>query len=143
MAADPQKNRVYSWENEHIAPKDKSKVAFENTQMLVNYIWENEGLKNPPKVVPMPKNDKTALAKANRMEMFVRETIPTWVVLHELSHSLTCTFDGDSDLHGSWFVGMYMKLVEKYLGIPLPVLMYTAKKSNVEFEITAKPIFLL
>ena len=136
---DFQKNRVYSWEREYLSHKDHSHVPFDQVKAIVNYVWSGEGLEYPPLVELLDPRDKTALARANRQKVWVKpEGLPTWVVLHELSHTLTCDIDGGSNLHGPRFVGIYMKLLEKYLGIPLSYLMFTATKAGVKFDITAK-----
>jgi len=141
---DYQRQRVYDWENRNIEPKDSSIIPYAQAQMMVNYIWEQEGLLFPPSVREMPKQNRTVEAKANRSNVWVKpEGISSWVLLHELAHSLTTkTFDEDSQRHGPAFVGVYMRLLEKHLRIPLPLLMYSAQKEKVDFDITAKYEFV-
>lgn len=135
MFSDPQKNKVYDWENREIAPYDKSDIPFEQIQSIVNYVWQSENLRYPPKVKKIPKNVKTKVADATRLELRFGETTPTWVVLHELAHSMTAMCDGVSNLHNEYFLGMYMQLVDRYLHIPLVSLMYSAHRDGLKFKI--------
>lgn len=142
---DYQQKRVYAWEREAIAPHDLSNIPFDQAQSIVNYIWNNEGLAYAPKVRLLSGAErKGAWARGSRMGIYLREEgCPTWVLIHELAHALTMTADDEICLyHGKAFVGIYMKLVEKYLGISINVLMYLAKKYHVDFDINARPIFL-
>lgn len=141
---DYQRERVYSWEDQYIHSKDKQVVPYDSLQSLVNYIWAEEKLKFPPQIKPIPKQTRRILASATRMEVFVPEQgITTSVLIHELAHSLTNSFDGEiSSKHGPDFVGMYMRMLEKYARIPLPYLMFTAKQANVDFNINARVAFL-
>lgn len=140
MKRDYQRSRVYSWDWNHVSKLDKSQLSFDQAKMMVTAIWMSEGLINPPDVLEMPKQERKAFAKANRNSVFfpTDKTIPTWIVLHELAHSLTNTVDGNGDRHGADFVGVYMKLLVKYLKMPLPLLMFTAQKEKVDFNIGAK-----
>lgn len=145
MKYDFQKQKVYDWESKYISPKDKSEVDFNSVQDIVNYVWEQEGLKHPPKVEPIPKNTKNFCGKANRLTIFLHEnaTTPTWVILHEMAHSMTMTHDyEDGDKHRERFLGVYMQLLDRYLKIPLVVSMYTASQEGLRFDTTAKPVFL-
>lgn len=141
---DYQRQRVYDWENLNVGPKDSSVIPFDQAQMMVNYIWEQEGLLYPPQVREMPKQNRKAEAKANRSDIWVKpEGIASWILIHEIAHSLTTdTFDLDSDRHGPAFVGVYMRLLEKYIRIPLPLLMFSAKQAKVHFNIQAKYSFV-
>jgi hypothetical protein len=55
------------------------------------------------------------------------------------------SFDPDgfcSSPHGPEFVGIYMRLLEKYMGLNLLVLMATANNSKVDFNVMAVPTVL-
>ena len=83
MSHDPQKNRVYRWEQDHVAPLDKVNVIFNNLQQIVDYVWADLGLEHPPKVALIAKQNKKAWATATRLKIAVQETgCPTWVLLH-------------------------------------------------------------
>lgn len=63
-----------------------------------------------------------------RLRFLAHKPTPTWVILHEMAHALTC-----GDGHGPNFVGVYMQLVERWLNIPQALLHYTAREAGVKF----------
>lgn len=143
---DYQQRKVYNWENQYIHPRDKSRIPFEQVQGIVNWIWEQEGYKYPPEVRAMPRQNKTAVASANRLSILVRESVSTSVLLHELAHSMMESVDGRQGLrggaHGPLFMGMYIKLLNKYLKSDMVELLYTCRKHGVEFDLSATATFL-
>ena len=133
---DQQKNKVYSWEQRYIAPHDKSQVPFEQIQSLVDHVWEQEGLQHPPRVKNLPRNAHCRSGDATRtIVRFHEGTTPTWIILHELAHSMTSDVDHNSNWHGSLFVGQYILLVSKYLGIKLSDLIVSARKDDVKYKL--------
>ena len=136
---DYQKSRVYKWEDTHVDPLDKSRVEFKNIQAIVDYIWGELGLLFPPKVKAIsPQSNYLGYATRLNVKFHENKTTPTWIIIHELAHSLTSTVDGDSDRHGPNFVGVYMKLLDKFIpGANLIMLMTTAKLSKVDFDVSA------
>lgn len=140
---DYQRSALYAWENAIIAPKGGAPIAYADAQALVNAVWMAQGLLYPPQVVAMPRQNRRAWAKANRLEVFLNpdRPTPTWVILHEIAHSMTGTVEGESDQHGPDYLGVYMRLVDRHLRIPMPVLMFTANKAGLRFNIAAQPSF--
>lgn len=137
---DYQRQRVYDWEDQFINA-DKSLVLPEQAQSLVDYIWKEEGLSHPPRVQLLTKAATRKEASANRMGLWMHERgTKTTVLLHELAHSMTSTFDGGSCQHRPRFVGVYMQLLNKYARIDLPLLMFTAKQAGVEFNFNGKVV---
>jgi hypothetical protein len=142
---DSQRQRVYDWESRHVAPLDTGHVAFDNIQAVVNHVWAAERLQYPPQVETLTDRATTKAADATRLEVrFKAGGTKTWIILHELAHSMTSTCEGigESMGHNRVFVGVYMRLLEKYLGVNLLVLMATAKSMKVDFDIMASPVFL-
>jgi len=45
-------------------------------------------------------------------------------------------------MHGEDFMGIYIKLLVKYLKLDLCVLMYTCKVAREKYNLSAKPYFL-
>jgi hypothetical protein len=76
------------------------------------------------------------------MELRLRKKTPAWVILHELAHALNGTIEGDTDAHGPDFVGLYIKLLDKVLDIPLALTMYSLKEAGVKYNLAATPRFL-
>ncbi len=136
---DYQKSRCYAWENRHVGPVDHSEVAFKDIQAIVDYIWDKEGLKYPPRVVEMnPRKHAMGTGSRTQLEFKIDRTVPTWVIIHEVAHSLTSDLESSIDGHGPVFVGAYMKLLDKHIpGLNLPVLMHTANISKVKFTMIA------
>lgn len=115
MVRDYQRSKVYAWEQKHVAPLDNSRIKADHVQATIDYIWSELSLEYPPKAMRLHANNSSAEAKANRMKIWTRDTISTWVLLHELAHSLTNTFDNKGDRHGPRFVGAYYELLTKFL----------------------------
>jgi len=133
---DYQKSRVYVWENQ-FSPGNH--IPFPNIAPYVREVWEIAGLKWPPLVEILNARDKS-LGKGNRHYVYFPEEGATQLtILHELAHTMTHTIHGHGDAHGPQFVGVYLKLLHRHLDIPLPLLLFTLNKENVDFEIQAKP----
>lgn len=130
---DAQKSGLYRWERKMIAPHDKSLVNPTHLQVIVDHVWAEVGLQYPPKVKVLPKQNKSCWADATRTEIRVQSAgIPTWVLLHELAHSMTSDSEGHSHRHGPVFLATYIKLVCKYIpGINRLVLLASLKDYNL------------
>lgn len=139
MSRDSQKSRVYAWEDKIIAPFSKGAVPFDKAQTFVDGVWLAHGWLYPPRVEPMPKQTRRIMASANRAVVRLRESVPDWVILHELAHTLTCDVDGHSAAHGADFVGIYIKLLERVLNVPALMTMYTLQKAKISYNIAALP----
>lgn len=135
---DFQQNKVYAWEHSVILPGQW--VAYENCQSIIDYIWTDQGLANPPKVTPMSPNVTKWAGMANRLKVFLpKNGASTKTIVHELAHSMTMNVDGIGHLHGPRFVGLYMVLAEKYLNTPMALMMYVAREQGVKYDPYAKP----
>lgn len=128
---DYQKSRVYRWERAYVAPRDQSQVPFDAIQPIVNHVWPTP---HPPIVRPLAKTDRN-LGKGHRLRVRfpITAPTPTWIILHEVAHALT-----PGARHGPDYVGAYMQLLNRYLGVPLPLLFHSARKSNVEYSVTVQ-----
>jgi hypothetical protein len=141
---DFQKSRVYAWENNIVAPGVKRNVPYAEIKHVVNAVWLTAGLLYPPAVSPMPKQARKVYATGCRTELRFPEdrATPDWIILHEIGHALAGTFDGENDAHGPDYLFLYMQLVERHLRLPMPMLMFTATKAGLTFNVAAKPMFL-
>lgn len=139
---DTQRSRVYKWEDRFLPTYDRTDIPFEQTQTLVDGIWTDLGLKYPPTVIKKKNTHKTA-AKANRTHIFVPDTIRGWVLLHELSHSLTLDVEREDTegAHGPRFVGIYAKLLIRYLRVSEEFLYMSLSAARINFDKNAKPVF--
>ena len=59
---DPQRSRVYAWEEAVVAPRDPSAIPYEQAQMLVDGVWLAEQLLYPPRVAPLPRQARRTWA---------------------------------------------------------------------------------
>lgn len=140
---DPQQKILYAWERKAIAPQGGRPIPYDQSQALIDAVWMAQGFLYPPQVLPL-EGSRRIWAKANRLNVWLRsyEATPTWVILHELGHSMTGKFDGEMDAHGPDYLWIYMNLAAKFLKIPLPVLMFTAQKDGLTFNVGARPWML-
>lgn len=136
---DFQQNRVYAWESTLPAG---GLIKIENAQSIVNHVWAAEHLEYPPQVELIHHNVKKSAGMANRLSIWLQPTVTLKTILHEMAHSMTMELDGMGHQHNGWFVGVYAKLIEKYLDVSMPVMLYTASKFGVQLNAMAYPIFL-
>jgi hypothetical protein len=139
---DYQRSAVYRWENEHIGRKDRHTVDINTARGIVKHVWQAEGLDYPPFVEEFGRNVRSKNGDSNRFRIRLQKRVPTWVVLHEVAHSLNSTIDDVGDRHGPNYLGIYMWLLTKYGGFDLPLLMYTATQAGLEFNLNARFVLL-
>ena len=139
---DRQRGKVYAWEERFVSPRDGSSIAFAQAQGMVDAIWAEMGLLFPPKVEPLPRQTRSTVADATRLSIRLADASPSWWLLHELAHAMTSTYDGQSDGHGSKFVGLYAQLLTRYLRIPSDALLTSLRSAGIEIDIGAIPIFV-
>lgn len=142
MTIDLQRQKVYNWEREFVSPKDTNSLLLDKVQMIVNYVWQNEGLEYPPIVEPLPKRYIKVAGDATRTTVRFKEKTHTWIVLHELAHSMTSTVEGESNQHGALFVGIYVQLLSRYLNMNYGDLVDSIKDRGIKIKLDARPVFL-
>lgn len=142
VMVDKQQNKMYKWDREVVDPHDTNLIPFNQIECIVEYIWKSEGLKFPPKVEELPKSRyRSAFADATRLEVRFREHAYTKTILHELAHSMTSDLDGESNMHGALFMGVYIHLLHRYLGLEIKHLVDTALEYGLKVNLDARPIF--
>jgi hypothetical protein len=139
---DFQRSRVYAWENRVVAPRDPSFISFPEAQAMVNAIWAEMCLSYPPKVKPLPTQARTTVASATRLSIFLPERTPSCCLLHEIAHAMTSTMEGQSDGHGGMFMGVYVRLLSRYLRLDLAELVRSLRSEDIQVLPDASPIFL-
>ena len=133
---DYQQRKVYRWEDSVVASRLRDDtITFEDAQTFINGVWLSMGLMHPPLIDKMAAQATKVFACANREFVKIREQTPKWIIIHELAHSMAAEGEG----HGPDFVGIYIKLLQKVLGFPVPVAMYTLKEAGIDFNLGAKP----
>ncbi len=125
-----------------VSPLTTNMLRFEDAQTFVDGIWLAHGWLYPPHVGLMAKHATKIWASGHRDKINIREKTPTWVVLHELAHTLTAKIHGNGDKHGPDFVGLYIKLLEDVLGISRLMLMFTLDQDGIKYNFNAKPWML-
>lgn len=139
---DSQRGKVYSWEKKVIAPTGNgSKISIDIARGMVNAIWREMGLRHPPIVDHLPKQSRFQ-GSANRACISLQEYVESWVVLHEIAHSMTSTHDHLSAHHGPIFVGVYIILLEKYLRLDRCFLLDSLQQNGIRIDENARPVFL-
>lgn len=142
LVKDPQQYKVYAWEGEIISPRSHSHVLYNNAQAFVDGIFLAEGWLYPPKISPKPLQSTTYVADGARDNIRLRsEGCKSWVLIHEICHSLTSEIDGSSNMHNADFLGIYIMMITKYCNIALPLLLYTATQAGLNYNLSAKPWF--
>src|ERR1700692_3956962 len=76
-----------------------------------------------------------------RLSILLAARTPSWCVLHELAHAMTSHADGRSDGHGPVFMGVYVRLIERYLRIDPQVLIDSLRDAGIEIAHDRPPKF--
>jgi hypothetical protein len=139
---DRQRGKVYAWEERVVAAYAPDPIEFAQAQGMVDAIWADMGLRFPPKVEPLPRQARATLANADRLTIRLAGSFPSWWLLHEIAHAMTSTHDGRSDGHGPEFMGLYARLLTRYLRIPLDTLLTSARDAGIEVDMQAQPFFV-
>ena len=109
---------------------------------MVDAIWSDMGLRYPPAVEPLPRQATATLASANRLSVRLPELTPSWCLLHELAHAMSTTAEGRSDGHGAVFMGVYVRLLARYLRLDRADLIHSAQAAGIAVAADARPVFL-
>lgn len=125
-----------------MAPCDPTTLPFSAAQAVVEAIWSNMGLRYPPAVVPLSRRATATIACANRLSNWLAERTPSWCVLHELAHAMTSDADGHSDGHGPLFMGVYVRLIGRYLRLDPQFLIESLHEAGIEIVREACPVFV-
>ena len=125
-----------------MAPCDPTILLFPDAQAVVDAIWSDMGLRYPPAVVPLPRHATATIASANRLSIWLADRTPSWCLLHELAHAMTSHAGGHSDGHGPLFVGVYLRLIERYLRLDPQMLIDSLQDVGIEIVRDASPVFV-
>ena len=137
-----QRSKVYAWEERFVAARDPTSIGFAQAQGMVDAIWAEFGLHFPPKVERLPRQARSTMADATRLSIRLPESSPSWWLLHELAHAMTSTADGQSDGHGPKFMGLYVKMLARYLRMPVDACLMSLEAADIEVDMRAEPIFI-
>ena len=139
---DRQRSKVYAWEERFVAARDQTSIRFAQAQGMVDAIWAETGLRFPPKVERLPRQARCTFADATRLSIRLPASSPSWWLLHELAHVMTSTADGQSDGHGPKFMGLYVKMLARYLRMPVEASLMSLEAADIAVDMRAEPIFI-
>ena len=125
-----------------MAPCDPTILLFPDAQAVVDAIWSDMGLRYPPAVAPLSPQATATIARADRLSILLADQTPSWCVLHELAHAMTSHADGRSDGHGPVFMGVYVRLIERYLRLDPQMLIDPLRDAGIDIAPDAQPVFL-
>jgi len=138
---DYQQARVYAWEAEAVEPFGQAPLPYAAAQGMVDAIWAEIGLRWPPKVEPLPRQARRLLGSGSRLALRLPDPVPAYLLLHELAHALSSTADDETDGHGPRFVGLYLRLLTRYLRLPEEALLRSLAAHRIDVAREAAPAF--
>jgi hypothetical protein len=133
---------VYGWENRVVSPRDRTTIAFSAAQSMVDAIWSDMDLRYPPAVERLSRRATATIASANRLSLSLPDRTPAWCLLHEIAHCMSTTVDGHSDGHGPVFMGLYARLLVRYLRLDETHLLTSLEDAGISIARDARPVFL-
>jgi hypothetical protein len=125
-----------------VAPRDRTTIEFAAAQSMVDAIWSDMDLRYPPAVERLSRRATATIASANRLSLSLPDQIPAWCLLHEIAHAMSTTHDGRSDGHGPVFMGLYVRLLVRYLRLEEACLLASLRESGASIARDARPVFL-
>jgi hypothetical protein len=125
-----------------VAPRDPTTLPFPRAQATVDAIWSDMGLEFPPSVERLARHATATIASADRLSLFLPEQTQCWCLLHEIAHAMTATMDGRSDGHGPIFMGIYVRLLVRYLRLDEAELLGSLRKSGIRIASDARAVFV-
>jgi hypothetical protein len=131
--------KLYAWEDSVVAPRDRSLVPYAQLQTLVDHVWSGEGRHFPPRIRPLPKQARRTVARATRTSIECPPELPSWVLLHEIAHALTCDLDGNGLDHGPDFVAAYLHLLVRYARLDRALLETTLAQAGIAWARARQP----
>jgi hypothetical protein len=109
---------------------------------MVNAIWLDMDLRYPPAVERLSRLATATIASANRLSLSLPGWTPAWCLLHEIAHAMSTTDDGCSDGHGAIFMGLYARMLVRYLRFDEAYLLASLWDAGIGIARDARPVFL-
>jgi hypothetical protein len=125
-----------------VAPSDPTILLFPDAQAMVDAIWSDMGLRYPPAVGRLSPQASATIARADRLSILLADQTPSWCLLHELAHAMTSHADGRSDGHGPVLMGVYVRLIERYLRLDPQRLIDSLRDAGIDIARDAQPVFV-
>jgi hypothetical protein len=122
-----QDEAVYRWERAALHPHDRVGLDLPTTRAVVDHVWRELGLLNPPLV---EFKDIPDGGWGTRVKLTFRPCPNHVIVLHELTHALDMSVEsscGEYELrpegeslegstHDENFLGLYVNLLDRFIG---------------------------
>jgi hypothetical protein len=109
---------------------------------MVDAIWSDMDLRYPPALERLSSRATATVATANRLTLRLPDQTPAWCLLHEIAHTMSTTHDGRSDGHGPVFMGLYVRLLLRYLRLDEACLLASLRETGIRIARDARPVFL-
>jgi hypothetical protein len=109
---------------------------------MVDAIWSDLELRHPPIVERLSRRASAIMASATRLSLHLSDQTPAWCLLHEIAHAMSSTHDGCSDGHGPVFMGLYVRLLVRYLRLDEATLLTSLRDARISVARDARPVFL-
>ena len=114
-----------------MSPRDRTTIAFSAAQAMVDAIWSDMDLRYPPAVDRLSRRATATIASANRLSLSLPDRTPAWCLLHEIGHVMSTTVEGRSDGHGPVFMGLYVRLLVRYLRLDEACLVASLRECGI------------
>jgi hypothetical protein len=125
-----------------VAPRDRTTIEFASAQAMVDAIWSDMDLRYPPAVERLSSRATATVATANRLTLCLPDQTPAWCLLHEIAHAMSTAHDEHSDGHGPVFMGLYVRLLVRYLRLDEACLRASLRETGISIARDARPVFL-
>lgn len=138
---DFQASRVYAWEDRAIGGICSERLTFVQGVQFIEHVWSSLGLLYPP--VATRSRSMNHFLTGERIEITFRDNDLKWMLVHEIAHALTSNLDMSiCDKHGAQFVGVYVGLARRFLGIDVRYLTDSLDEAGIRYDLAARPVFL-
>jgi hypothetical protein len=128
---DFQRARVYRWEGVHVLPRSPAILPLDDCRELVHaaYLWAERPPVDAKDWQPPIVTDGRGRRHACGSRQVIK--LPRWartrpVVLHECAHGLA------PDKHGPRFMGVYVALLERFMGIDPATLEQSLRADGIQ-----------
>lgn len=148
--------RVYRWEADaRLDANDRSRLDPRTAKVVLDHVWRDMGLLYPPLLEVNPTLNSSS-AYGNRHKITVGQQVNHVTLLHEIAHSMDVSVEtslgatalrpdsevGGGSYHDENWLGLYVDLLDKYLGGPCfnkLWLMKTLHDAGLTFSLAPRP----
>lgn len=133
---DAQRQKVYDWEKGGFGSlRLLERISIQEAQVLVNSIWKESGLPNPPRCSYDRRLTKSGGTGGRLALKFHRPDPSRGIVLHELAHAFVFGLGIKDPGHGPAFVDIAMRLYERHGGADAHAMQAKADAMRVNYDV--------